>query len=147
MTRLAFTTALVLLPVQAAEVDLFPEAVEQVARHLGAEPMRIPFLGLARLAVKMTQPAGVRDFRLAIWQRVDPLDGGALELKGLGPAVVSVKKGRGERVYIYARPGDDWWRMLVVTLDRSNAVVIGMTLRPEEAVRFVDKQRSSASTF
>ena len=46
----------------------FKDVVKHIETNYGAKKVRIPFLGLANFAVKLVRPAGVKGFKLAVFE-------------------------------------------------------------------------------
>ena len=69
--RLAFSVVLVLASQSVARADDFGMIVDKIEKHYNARQKKIPFLGLAGLAVKVIRPAGVKSFKVAIFEDQD----------------------------------------------------------------------------
>lgn len=104
----------------------------------------IPFLGMARFAVRTVHPSGVHDFELAVYEHgpaVDPLEiekmlGSRIE-RGFKP-LVRVRSARsGDWTFIYARPtGDERVMELIVLVhDASETVLVRVTANMEKVMR------------
>ena len=91
----------------------FGDVARAIDSQKGVKRMWIPFLSVARLAVWVVHPEGVRDFQLAVFEGADDLDPRTLhkvlrekigsEFKPL-VQVWSRKHGKREWSFIYARP-------------------------------------------
>ena len=46
----------------------FKDVVKHIETNYGAKKVRIPFLGLANFAIKLIRPAGVKGFKLAVFE-------------------------------------------------------------------------------
>ncbi|HEX8118412.1 MAG TPA: hypothetical protein VF521_14135, partial [Pyrinomonadaceae bacterium] len=60
---------LVFAPVQV-RADEFDAVVRNVRAACGGKRVRIPFLGLASFATRLVRPAGVKSFKLAVFEEV-----------------------------------------------------------------------------
>src|ERR1051325_3747597 len=67
----------------SAKGDDFGEVVKNVRAACGGKRVRIPFLGLALFATRFVRPAGVKSFKLAVFEDLK-MDG---DVAGLGAAV------------------------------------------------------------
>jgi hypothetical protein len=132
--------ALAATPVAAGDSD-FHAIVRGVESGYGIHRVHIPLFGLARFAVKIAQPEGVKDFDMAIFATPDgpPSDlgrfDGIMRRAGGGhwsPLIHVRSRRAGEWVYVYARPeGGNDWRMLVATFGRGETVVLEARVDPE----------------
>lgn len=152
MTRLRFfarasvllSVALLLSTPVAARADDFDAVVKHVRAACGGKRVRIPFLGLANFATKLVRPAGVKSFKLAVFEDVTK----AGDVSGLGEAVgrslgpewrplVRVRSGRGaEQTHVYIREAGENLKLMIVTLDGEQATVIRAKINPEALARF-----------
>lgn len=128
----------------SARGDDFKAVVKNVRAACGGKKVRIPFLGLANFAAKFVRPAGVKSFKLAVFEDLrmsgDVTGLGAAVGRSLGPEwrpLVRVRGGRGaEQTYVYVRDAGDDLKLMVVTLDGEQATVIHVKVSPEALARF-----------
>lgn len=128
----------------AARADDFDAVVKNVRAACGGKRVRIPFLGLAGFATKLVRPAGVKSFKLAVFEELTR----AGDVSGLGDAVgrslgpewrplVRVRSGRGaEQTHVYIREAGENLKLMIVTLDGQQATVIRAKVNPEALARF-----------
>lgn len=126
------------------KADDFDTVVKNVRAACGGKRVRIPFLGLAGFATKLVRPAGVKSFKLAVFEDVTR----AGDVSGLGDAIgrslgpewrplVRVRTGRGaEQTHVYIREAGDNLKVMIVTLDGDQATVIRAKVNPEGLARF-----------
>src|SRR5882724_6888564 len=71
--KLALVLIVTLLPATAitALAGDFDKLVKQIESQYKVKQRRIPFLGLAGFAVKIIRPAGVKEFKLAVFDDYD----------------------------------------------------------------------------
>jgi hypothetical protein len=127
-----------------ARADEFDSVVKNVRAACGGKKVRIPFLGLAGFATKLVRPAGVKSFKLAVFEDVtragDVFGLGAAIGQSLGPEwrpLVRVRAGRGaEQTHVYVRDAGDDLKLMIVTLDGEQATVIRAKVNPEALARF-----------
>ena len=151
MTRLSSWTvfaALLIVSVlsspPAARADDFDTVVKNVRTACGGKRVRVPFLGLASFATKLVRPAGVKSFKLAVFEdltRAGDVSGlGAAIGQSLGPEwrpLVRIRSGRGaEQTHVYVRDAGDNLKLMIVTLDGEQATVIRAKVNPEALARF-----------
>jgi hypothetical protein len=127
-----------------ARADDFDAVVRNVRAACGGKKVRIPFLGLAGFATKLVRPAGVKSFKLAVFEdltRAGDVSGlGAAVERSLGPGwrpLVRIRSGRGaEQTHVYAREAGDNLKLMIVTLDGEQATVIRVKVNPEALAKF-----------
>ena len=128
----------------AARADDFDSVVKNVRAACGGKRVRIPFLGLAGFATRLVRPAGVKSFKLAVFEdvtRAGDVSGlGAAIGRSLGPEwrpLVRVRAGRGaEQTHVYIREAGDNLKLMIVMLDGDQATVIRAKVNPEALARF-----------
>src|SRR5919205_1843154 len=79
----ALSLSLLLLAPAQARADEFDAVVKNVRTACGGKRVRIPFLGLAGFMTKLVRPAGVKSFKLAVFEDVTK-EG---DVTGLGEAI------------------------------------------------------------
>lgn len=147
-TRYAAPAALLLTFVlcspAAARADDFDAVVRNVRAACGGKKVRIPFLGLAGFATRIVRPAGVKSFKLAVFE--DLTRGG--DVSGLGAAIgqslgprwrplVRIRSGGGAgQTHVYVREDGDDLKLMVVTLDGAQATVVRAKVNPGALARF-----------
>src|SRR3982751_2522227 len=120
----ALSLSVLLLAPAHARADEFDAVVRKVREACGGKRVRIPFLGLAVFATKLVRPAGVKSFKLAVFEDVTRAGDlfGVSEAVGrsLGPGwrpLVRVRTGRGsEQTHVYVREAGDNLKLMVVML-------------------------------
>ena len=124
----------------------FHEIVQRLSAAYQKKPM--PFMGLISLAARFDQPEGVSGLKMAIFDDVDPsrashsadLDAFVQKVAGADYCpMVHVRSNRdGEQTYIYVRDAKHGYEMLLLSLERSDAVVMKMHLNPKAMEAWVD---------
>jgi hypothetical protein len=145
----ALLLASVLSSPAAARADDFDAVVKNVRAACGGRKVRIPFLGLAGFATRLVRPAGVKSFKLAVFEdlsRAGDVSGlGAAIGQSLGPGwrpLVRIRSGRGaEQTHVYVREAGDNLKLMIVTLDGEQATVIRAKVNPEALARFAQDPR------
>ena len=140
----ALLLAFALCAPATARADDFDAVVKNVRAACGGKKVRIPFLGLAGFATRIVRPAGVKSFKLAVFEDLtrtgDVSRLGAAIGQSLGPGwrpLVRVRAGRGaEQTHVYVREAGDNLKLMIVTLDGAQATVIRAKINPEALARF-----------
>ena len=129
--------------------DDFGMVVKNIERHYGARKKRIPLLGLAGSVVKIIHPAGVKSFKLAVFENQNFAPGerdyafdqavrSSIDSKWK-PMVRSNNRSSGNRAYIYAHRSGKDVEMLTVTLSPRQAIVVQAKVDPGAVSRFLEK--------
>lgn len=131
-------------PSVSAKGDDFDAVVRGVRATCGGKRVRIPFLGMAGFATKLVRPAGVKSFKLAVFEDVEKSSdwtrlGEALnEALGNGwRPLVRVRSEHGaEQAYVFIGDAGSNLKLMIVTLDEGQATVIRAKIDPEALARF-----------
>ena len=149
---LVITTVLVTSTPQTARADdaEFDAITKHLKQRFNARRVSIPFLGLAKFFVRIVRPAGVKSFKVAIFEDLNvgagQTDAGlGLVMRGaLSPEwqpLVRTRSRAGEQVYVYAREAGENIKLMVVTIDRTDAVVARVKLSPKRLREFLDNPK------
>ena len=151
MTKRIAAAALLLLT--TVTLPLYAGGFADVARALdaqrGVKKIWIPFLGVARFAVRMVHPEGVRDFQLAVFQGADRLDPKALQQlmrdkigAGFQPLVQVRSKKSGEWSFIYARPHTgNRVELVILAHDDEDTALVRVDIDADVLARELDSPR------
>jgi hypothetical protein len=144
--RLAAT--LVVLAVALPLYADFASLARAIDSKSGVRRIWIPFLGVARFAVRIVQPEGVRDFQLATFSgtdKVDPRELQSLMREKIGPGftplvqVWSRKAGKKEWSFIYAKPhANDRVELVVLAHDDEETVLVRVEVDADMIARELD---------
>jgi VWFA-related protein len=148
---------LFLLGPHASAQDVRGKGFKGVVKHIetkyGARKTKIPFLGLANFAVKIIRPAGVKGFKVAIFENQDFV--GRPEVassfrsvmreaynKGWMPLVqFNTKRDGNSRVFVYSKYSGKDVEFAVVTLNERDAMVAQVKFNPDAAARFLENPK------
>jgi Ca-activated chloride channel homolog len=132
----------------------FKGVVKHLETNYRAKKMRIPLLGLANFAVKVIRPAGVKGFKLAVFNEQDfsPRAGEPSFVsvmreaytaeKGWKPLVqVQSKRESQTRAFIFIKENKKDIEVAVTTLSDHEAAVIQVKFSPDKLVQFLDNPR------
>lgn len=152
LVALVITATLIVSIPQTARAD-DPE-FDAITKHLklrfNAKRVSIPFLGLARFFVRIVRPAGVKSFKVAIFEGLNFSEGqtdtglGLVMRNALSPEwqpLARVRSRDGEQVYVYAREAGENLKLMVVTIDRTDAVVARVKLSPKKLSEFLNNPK------
>jgi hypothetical protein len=121
--------ALLLLTVVALPLHAdFASVARAIGAQRGVKRIWIPFLSIARAAVRIVQPEGVHDFQLATFEGADDVDPEALRDimrakvgAGFVPIVQVWSKKSNEWSFIYAKPSANANRLELMILAHDDA--------------------------
>ncbi|HYO78926.1 MAG TPA: hypothetical protein VE010_20860 [Thermoanaerobaculia bacterium] len=129
-----FAAAAVLFVLIASPLHAsFADVARAIDSQRGVKRVWIPFLGVARFAVRMVAPEGVHDFQLVTFEGAGKIDARELQKimrakigPGFAPLVQVWSRKSNEWSFIYARPSHDGKRMELVVLahDKEDTVLV-----------------------
>ena len=127
---------------------------EQIVKHLKikykAKKVKIPFMWLARFAVSVVRPAGVKSFSVTVFEKLqfsrDALDREMQDAmrNSLGnewDPILRVRSRDREQVYMYMREAGENMKIMLVTIDKDEAVVVRATFSPERLADFMNNPK------
>ncbi|MGE3465692.1 MAG: hypothetical protein AB7J13_02060 [Pyrinomonadaceae bacterium] len=131
-----------------------PNEFDAVAKHLKtkyrAKKVRMGFVWLARLAVKVVKPAGVKSFNVTLFEDLkfsrDSLDTEMQSImrSSFGPEwdpVFRVRSNDGEQAYMYMREAGKNVKIALVTINNDDAALIRATFSPEKLADFINNPK------
>ena len=134
------------LPAQAN-----PSEYDRIVRHLKtkyrAKKIKIPFMFLARFAVGVVRPAGVKSFGVTLFKDLhfsyDALDREMQSAmrSSFGPEwtpALRIRSRSGQQAYMYMREDGKNVRIALVTIDKEQAAIIRATFSPERLADFIN---------
>jgi VWFA-related protein len=130
----------------------FKDVVKHIETKYGAKKVRIPMLGLANFAVKLIRPAGVKGFKLAVFEDqnfsarpgASSFDEVMREAynKDWQPMVqVSSKRNGASHTFIYVRNAGKDVQFALAVLEDREAVVLEVKFNPDAAARFLENPK------
>lgn len=152
-----FITAIFLLlaltfvaPSVSAKDDEFDLVVKHLKTKYQAKKVNLHFMWLARFAVKMVRPAGVKSFNVTLFEdlkfsraTLDEEMQSAMKnsLSSEWSPVIRVRSRDAQQVYAYMREDGKNVKLMLVTVDKENAAVIRATFSPEKLAEFINNPR------
>jgi len=149
LVALVITAAIFNAAAQTARADdsEFDAIAKHLKSHYNARRVHIPFMGLAHFFVHVVKPAGVKSFKVAIFDNLNFTPGKAdTELNTVMRSALSadwqplarVRSREGEQVYVYAREDGANLKLMIVTIDHDEAVVARVKFSPEKLSEFLN---------
>ena len=141
--------ALALVPLTAAAKDREFDAISNhIKLHYRGQRRRILFLGLANLAVKIVRPAGVKSFKVAIFENlsfstptgatgIDSVMRNALSIDW--QPLVRVRARNGEQNCAFAKAAGKTIKLMIVSIQRDQAVVLRVKFDPLALARWLEE--------
>jgi hypothetical protein len=138
-----------------AEFDRVVKAIESA---YGTRQTHIPFRGVANLFLKVSRPAGASEFKLAVFENLDPsrlsadprdfdrLMSGASS-GGLHPMVRVRSRRSAEATYIYASEAGHATRMLIATFGSREATVVQVKIDADTLIKCMRDPESAGKMF
>lgn len=131
-----------------------PGEFDAIANHLkskyDARKVSVPFMWLARAAVKVVRPAGVKSFNVTIFedlkfsrQTLDKEMRVAMR-RSFGPewsSILNIRSRDSEQVYLYMREDGKNIKIALVTIDGNDAVLIRATFSPDKLAEFIENPK------
>lgn len=116
--------ALLIVGGASAKDREFASLKQQIERTYHVKETHIPLLGVARFAAKSSSPFGGRTFDLAVFEDVPEHNGRAnIEPPDGWSQVLRTEEGR-ERTLIFARPDENFIRILLLTEEPGEVTLI-----------------------
>jgi len=136
-------------PSNAAEKgNEYKAVVKHLKSRYQAKKVKIPFLWLARMAVSVVRPAGVKSFSVTLFEDLkfsrETLDtemqSALRESFGADwSPIFHVRSREGQQAYMYMREsGSSSVKLMLLTIDKTQAAVIRATFKPEKLAEFIN---------
>ncbi len=151
---IALTFIFLFFTYAAPEANAKGGEYKAVVKHLKtkyrAKKVKIPFIWLARFAVSVARPAGVKSFSVTIFEDLkfsrETLDQEMqMAMKNSfgtdWSPILRVRSRTGEQVYMYMREAGKSVKIAVVTIDKAQAAVIRATFNPEKLADFINNPK------
>jgi hypothetical protein len=141
---LAFTLA---APAANAKDGEYDQIVKHLKTRYQAKKVKIPFLWLARFAVSVVRPAGVKSFSVTLFEDLkfsaETVD---MEMQktmrsSLGEEwspLLRVRSRQGQQVYMYMREAGKSVRIMLVAVDQKQSAIVRATVNPEKLADFIN---------
>ena len=148
---IAFALLFLLFTFTAPPVNAKGGEYKQIVNHLKtkyqAKKVKIPMIWLARFAVGLVRPAGVKSFSITLFEDLkfsrETLDKEMQSaMKNSFSAewspIFHVRSRDGQQAYMYMREAGKSVKITLVTIDKEQAAVIRATFSPEKLAEFIN---------
>jgi hypothetical protein len=128
-----------------------PSEYDAIVSHLKtkyrAKKVKIPFMWLARFAVSVVRPAGVKSFSVTLFEDLkfsrETIDKEMQEAlkNSFAPgwsSIFRVRSREGQQAYMYMRESGKNVKIALVTIDKDQAAIIRATFSPERLTEFIN---------
>jgi hypothetical protein len=144
---LVFTFA---VPATNAKPNEYKAIVNHLKTKYKAKKVKIPFMWLARAAVSLVRPAGVKSFSVTLFDGLqfsrDSLD---KEMQSAmrnsfsndWSPIFHVRSREGQQAYMYMREDKNIVKITLVTIDKEQAAVIRATFSPDKLAEFMNNPK------
>jgi hypothetical protein len=154
-TLFALTCLLLVFTLAAPiQVNAGGKEYKAVVKHLKtkykAKKVKIPMIWLARFAVRMVRPAGVKSFSITTFENLqfapETLDAemqSALQnsFSAEWSPIFRVRSRKGEQAYMYMRETGDSVRVMVVTINQKQATVVRAAFDADKLADFINNPK------
>jgi uncharacterized membrane protein YcgQ (UPF0703/DUF1980 family) len=130
-----------------AKVNEYDAVCDHLENKFQAKKVKIPFMWLARMAVGVVRPAGVKSFKITTYTDLqfsrETLDNDMRVVmrdsfsEDWSP-ILRVRSKTGEQVYMNMRESGDNIKILIVTINEKQATVIRAKFNPEKLADFIN---------
>jgi Domain of unknown function (DUF4252) len=147
-----FMLALVAFGIQTANAQ--GKGYDKIVKHLEtnyqAKKVRIPFMWLAKIAVKVVRPAGVKSFNVTLFENLtfkratldQEMQSAMSDSLGADwSPIIRVRSREGEQVYMYMREEGENVRIMFVAIDKNNATVVRAKFNADKFIEFLNNPR------
>jgi len=127
--------------------DEYGKVVKHLKTKYRAKKVKVPFMWLARFAVGVVRPGGVKSFNITLFDKLQfsrsTLDAemNAALKDSLGPEwspILRVRSREGDQVYMNMRESGDSVKLMVVTINKEGAAIIRARFSPEKLADFIN---------
>lgn len=135
----------------APAIEAKPSEYNLIVKHLKtryqAKKVKIPFMWLARFAVGVVRPAGVKSFSVTLFNDLkfsrETIDAEMQEALKRSfskewSAVFRQRSAEGQQAYMYMRESGKNIRITVITIEKNQAAVVRATFSPERLADFIN---------
>ena len=153
LATLAFSLLVFVLagvPAAPAKPNEYKLIVKHLKTRYQAKKVKVPFLWLARFAVKVARPAGVKSFSLTLFDGLK-VSGEALDAEmqqvlrnSFSQEWIPIFRARsrgGQQAYMYMREFGNSVKITLVTIEKEQAAVIRATFNPEKLAEFINNPK------
>lgn len=138
------------VPTTNAKKNDYAAIVNHLKTKYQAKKVKIPFMWLAKFAVKVVRPAGVKSFSVTMFEdlrfsraTLDEEMQAAMRnsLDADWSPIFRVRARAGEQVYMYLRESGKDLKIMLVTIDKTQAAVVRATFSPDKLTEFLENPK------
>lgn len=138
------------VPTANAKGGEYKKIVSHLKSNYKAKKVKIPLMFLARFAVSLVRPAGVKSFSITLFEDLkfsrETLD---KEMQSAmrnsfgadWSPIFHVRSRDGQQAYMYMREAGRSVKITLVTIDKEQAAVIRATFSPEKLAEFINNPK------
>jgi VWFA-related protein len=130
----------------------FDDVVKHMEKNYRAKRTKVPMLGLAKFAIRLIRPAGVKGFKLAVFEDQDfAKEAGNASFAQVmrqsyksdwSPLVqINSKRDGNSRTFIYVKQSKKDIQFALATIEDREAVVLEVKFNPDAAARFLENPK------
>ncbi|NNE65113.1 MAG: hypothetical protein HKN33_00990 [Pyrinomonadaceae bacterium] len=128
----------------------FDAVCDHLEEEYDAKKVKIPFMWLARFAVGVVRPAGVKAFKVTIYKNLKFTPERLNEemkttmrdsFSDEWSPILRVRSEKGEHVYMNIREAGKNVKILLVTIQKDEAVVVRAKFNPDKLASFLENPR------
>lgn len=130
----------------------FDDVVKHMEKNYRAKRTKVPMLGLAKFAIRLVRPAGVKGFKLAVFEDQDfAKEAGNASFAQVmrqsykndwSPLVqINSKRDGNSRTFIYVKQSKKDIQFALATIEDREAVVLEVKFNPDAAARFLENPK------
>lgn len=150
----AFIFSILIFTFAAPQANAKDGEYRAIVNHLKtkyhAKKVKIPFIWLARAAVRVARPAGVKSFSVTMFEDLQfsraALDGEMQQMMRNSfsadwSPILRVRSRDGEQAYMYMRETGKSVQITLVTIDKTEAAVIRAKFSPDKLAEFINNPK------
>jgi hypothetical protein len=150
LTFLLIAFALFVPNAIAQKKDGFKAIKKHLETNYQAKKVRIPFMWLAKLAVKVVRPAGVKSFDVTMFENLTfkqsyldrEMQLGMQDSLGADwSPILRVRSREGEQIYAYLHDEGENVKVMFVAIDKTNATVVRAKFNADKFVEFLNNPK------
>lgn len=138
-------------PHVSAKGNEYDAVCDHIEKEYEAKKVKIPFMWLARFAVGIARPAGVKAFKVTVYRDLKFSDASALndDMKATMRNALSeewipllrIRSEDGKHLYMNMRETGKNVKILLVSIEKEEAVVVRAKFNPDKLVSFIEDPR------
>jgi hypothetical protein len=140
----------IFVPQTSAKGNEYDAVCNHLKSKYQAKKVKIPFMWLARFAVGIVRPAGVKSFKVTIFRNLKFSPETLNEEMKLTmrdsfsdewTPILRVRSANGEQVFMNMREAGKNVKILLVTINKDEAVVVRAKFNPDKLAKFIENPK------